>query len=175
MCLFHYVSLRGVQTIFYFTWNLRAGLHAGLGCYSLKINIFHFWGCRMNYYWDEHCGEIEGLVWGITHLKTFTRTFTSFPLELTQWTWISVFHTTVRAHIIHFVLKTMSHSNRRTRCTRVDTTTNNFEFIRSLTMLICFLGLVLWVRATTCSKVLMLGQLGKAALFNEHVQRMPTM
>lgn len=25
----------------------------------------------MNYYWDEHCGEIEGLVWGITHVKTF--------------------------------------------------------------------------------------------------------
>lgn len=145
------------------------------GVIHWKINIFHFWGCRMNYYWDEHCGEIEGLVWGITHLKTFTRTFTSFPLELTQWTWISVFLTTVRAHIIHFILKTMSHSIRRTRCTRVDTTTNNFEFIRSLTMLICFLGLVLWVRATTCSKVLMLGQLGKAALFNEHVQRMPTM
>ena len=37
-----------------------AETHGGLGCYSLKINIFHFWGCKVNYSWDEHCGEIEG-------------------------------------------------------------------------------------------------------------------
>lgn len=157
-------SLREREYFFFFFFRNFSG-NLRLGCmlvYSLKINIFHFWGCRMNYYWDEHCGEIEGLVWGITHLKTFTRTFTSFPSELTRQTRISISLTNVRAHI--------------TLCLEDYISINKqLGFLRSFWILA--FSLKARPRGSGLSdslKVLVLGWLGKTAIFNERVRRMPS-